>query len=102
MNEKELYRINDNQSQFSAVWKSIILIFCFFASFFIGTEYCTLNSGREGFYEPFSSFLWACQAKIHGESQVVYIQGMQITIACLVVSFWLVHFVSSIMRRKVK
>ena len=102
MSEKELYRITDNQSQFSAAWKSLILISCFFASFFIGTEYCILKTGREGFYEPFSLIFWACQAKVHGERLTVYMQGMQITIVCLVASFLIVHTVSSIMRRKVK
>ena len=102
MSEKELYRISDNKNQFSSIWQSITLCFCLFAAFFIGTEYIVIKTGREGFYEPFSSFIWACQAKLHGDSQAIYIQGMQITIVGIVVSFWLVHIVSKILRGKVK
>ncbi len=102
MAEKELYRINDNQNHFSAVLKPIVLFLCFIASLFIGTEYIVLRTGREGFYQPFSSILWTFQAQFHGESTAVYLQGIQISIVCIVVSFLLFHFVSSASRRKVK
>ena len=102
MTEKELYRINDNQNHFSAVLKPVVLFLCFIASFFIGTEYIVLRTGREGLYQPFSSILWAFQAQFHGESTAIYLQGVQISIVCIVVSFLLFHFVSSAKRRKLK
>ena len=87
MAEKELYRIHDNQNHVSAALKPVVLFLCFMASFFIGTEYIVLRTGREGFYQPFSGILWTFQAQFHGESTVVYLQGIQISIVCIVVSF---------------
>jgi type IV secretion system protein VirD4 len=102
MAEKELYRIPGSKNQFEGIIQSVILSLCFLLSLVIGTQYIAWNTGRDGFYNPFLGLLWGVQAEIHQENTAIYVHGLQMTMALIVASFFVVHIVFMISRRRVK
>jgi type IV secretion system protein VirD4 len=102
MSDNQLYRINENKNPFTVVLQCFWLFFSLVISFWVGTQFIAWKTDRAGFYEPFSSLIWAFKAKVSGESTDVYIQGMVISFVSMIVTYLLVYSFSFIFRSRIK